>query len=135
MDVLVNIDVDDIERGVAFYRDGLGMTVLRRLGDGVVELGAGPTRVYLLAKASGTPAFPGDLGGRRYDRRWTAVHIDVVVDDVEAALERAVAAGATVETPVSRHPWGAITGLSDPFGHGFCLLTFSDAGYDVLASG
>jgi hypothetical protein len=22
--------------------------------------------------------------------------------------------------------------LSDPFGHGFCLIQFSDAGYDAL---
>ena len=35
--LLVNIDVDDLERGVAFYTGAFELTVGRRLGSGVVE--------------------------------------------------------------------------------------------------
>jgi hypothetical protein len=37
---------------------------------------------------------------RRYDRHGTRVHLDVVVEDVEAALARAIAAGAHAETEI-----------------------------------
>jgi len=31
-DVLINIDVPDLDRAIAFYRDGFGLSVARRLG-------------------------------------------------------------------------------------------------------
>jgi predicted enzyme related to lactoylglutathione lyase len=60
------------------------------------------------------------------------VHLDWVVADIDAALARAVAAGAALERPVRERLWGTIAVLSDPFGHGFCLIQFSDAGYNAL---
>ena len=61
------------------------------------------------------------------------MHLDVVVDDVDAAVARAVAAGARLEDPAATHAWGRIAHLSDPFGHGICLLQFLGRGYDELA--
>ena len=72
---------------------------------------------------------------RHYDRHWTPVHVDVVVDDIEAALVHAVAAGAHAETQIRVNPWGKIAILSDPFGHGFCLIEFLGRGYDEIAEG
>ena len=62
---------------------------------------------------------------RRYSRHWTPVHPDIVVDDVDAAVERAVAAGAKLEAPAKDAAYGRIAMLADPFGHGFCLLQFN----------
>ncbi|WP_038946618.1 VOC family protein, partial [Bradyrhizobium genomosp. III] len=70
---------------------------------------------------------------RRYERHWTPVHIDVVVDDVDAAVARALSAGAILEAPARDAPYGRIAMLADPFGNGFCLLAFSEKGYDALA--
>ena len=61
------------------------------------------------------------------------MHVDVVVDDIEAALRRAVAAGAHAETEIRVNAWGKIAILSDPFGHGFCLIEFLGRGYDEIA--
>jgi predicted enzyme related to lactoylglutathione lyase len=72
---------------------------------------------------------------RRYARHWTPVHLDFVVADVDAAVERAVAGGATLDDPVATHKWGRIAHLADPFGNGFCLLQFLGRGYDEIASG
>ena len=55
-----------------------------------------PGPIYLLEKAAGTPA-AGARQPRDYARHWTPVHLDVVVDDVDAAVARAVAAGARLE--------------------------------------
>jgi hypothetical protein len=35
---------------------------------------------------------------------------------------------------VLQRTWGRIALLSDPFGHGFCLLQFEGAGYDGIAT-
>ena len=38
MHVLINIDVDDLARGVAFYTQAFGWQEARHLGDSVIEL-------------------------------------------------------------------------------------------------
>lgn len=130
MALLINIDVPDAEIAARFYTEAFGLTVGRRFGKDFVELLGWEALVYLLAKNAGTVGAGGDL--RRYDRHWTPFHLDVVVDDVDVAVERAVAAGATLEAPARNAPYGRIAMLADPFGHGFCLLQFSERGYDAL---
>lgn len=130
MTVLLNIDVPDVKAATAFYTAAFGLAVGRRFGTDFVELLGWPAPVYLLTKQAGTLGAGGDR--RRYERHWTPVHVDVVVDDVDAAVERALGAGAILEVPARDAPYGRIAMLADPFGHGFCLLAFSEKGYDVF---
>lgn len=132
MDLLVNIDVPELERAVAFYTGAFGLTLGRRFGEDGVELLGGAAPIYLLAKAAGTEPAPGATP-RNYARHWTPVHLDFVVSDVDAAVERAIEAGAKVEQPAQDRSWGRIAVLADPFGHGFCVLQFSARGYDAIA--
>ena len=130
MDLLVNIDVPDLIRAITFYSEAFGLTVTRRFGTGAAELSGWPARLFLLQKPAGSQGAGNDL--RRYDRHWTPVHLDVVVDDVAAALGGAIAAGAKAETGIRTEPWGKIVVLSDPFGHGLCLIEFLGRGYDEV---
>jgi predicted enzyme related to lactoylglutathione lyase len=130
MSLLINIDVPDAEAAARFYTAAFGLEVGRRFGKDFVELLGWESPVYLLSKSAGTVGAGGDL--RRYERHWTPFHLDVVVDDVDAAVDRAVAAGAKLEAPARDAPYGRIAMLADPFGHGFCLLQFSAKGYDAL---
>ena len=132
MRLLINIDVPDLERAIGFYEQAFGLT-LRRLGPAVAEMSGAQAPIYLLEKAADTPAAGATRQPRDYARHWTPVHLDVVVDDVDAAVTRAVAAGARLEDPAATHAWGRIAHLSDPFGHGICLLQFLGRGYDELA--
>ncbi|QKW55572.1 VOC family protein [Stenotrophomonas sp. NA06056] len=128
---IVNLDVPDITSAEAFYTQAFGLHAGRRLGPGALELLGGPTPLYLLQNDAGSAATEdGDV--RDYERHWTPLHLDWVVDDIEVALRRVVAAGATLEQSVRERRWGKIAVLADPFGHGFCLIQFSDAGYDAL---
>lgn len=129
----VNLDVDDLEKGVRFYGEVLGLRVGRRFGASGVELLGASSPIYLLAKAAGTPAAPTTVQRREYSRHWTPVHLDFVVEDVEAAVARAVAAGARLDRPVSDHKWGRLAVLADPFGHGFCFVQLVGRGYDEIA--
>lgn len=130
MTVLLNIDVPDVETATTFYTAAFGLTVGRCFGTDFVELLGWPAPVYLLTKQAGTLGAGGDR--RRYDRHWTPLHLDIVVDDVDAAVARAVSAGAILEAAARDTPYGRIAMLADPFGHGFCLLAFSAKGYDAL---
>jgi predicted enzyme related to lactoylglutathione lyase len=130
--LLVNIDVEDLERATRFYCAALDLRVGRRF-EGWMELLGSSAPIYLLPKAAGSLASPDSGEKRRYDRHWTPVHLDFVVDDLEEALARARKAGATVESEVQRHPWGRLALLADPFGNGFCLLQFTGRGYDEIA--
>src|SRR5437870_3659463 len=133
-ELLVNIDVDDLERAVQFYGDAFGLHVGRRFGsDGAEMLGANAA-IYLLLKPPGSSAAKTTAQTRNYARHWTPLHLDFVVDDVEAAVRRAQAAGATLESAITGHDWGRIALLSDPFGHGLCILQFVGRGYDEIAS-
>ena len=80
-------------------------------------------------RSEGAPGAP-----RSYRRHWTPVHLDFVVTDLDAAVERAVAAGAVLEAPTVGRTWGRIAMFADPFGHGFCLLEFSEQGYDAIGN-
>jgi predicted enzyme related to lactoylglutathione lyase len=131
MSVLINIDVPDLERALAFYMQAFGLTVRRRFGKGGAELAGWPVPVFLLHKEAGSVG-AGDHR-RTYERHWTSVHLDVVVDDMERAIERALAAGAVLEQGVRNAAWGKITMLADPFGHGLCLIQFLNRGYDEIA--
>jgi predicted enzyme related to lactoylglutathione lyase len=131
VNLLVNVDVEDLERGIRFYCEGIGLRVGRHFGDWVELLGAGAP-IYLLPKDPGTTIAPGNPGKRSYQRHWTPVHLDFVVDDVEAATKRALAAGATLEQEAQAHAYGRLAMLADPFGNGFCLLEFRGRGYDEI---
>jgi lactoylglutathione lyase len=132
-ELLVNVDVDDLERGVAFFASAFGLRRGRRLGPQAAELLGASAPIYLLEKPAGSAPYAGAPERRRYGRHWTPVHLDFVVEDVDAAVRRAEAAGARVEGEIESHAWGRIAYGSDPFGHGFCLLQFLGRGYDEIA--
>lgn len=132
-ELLINIDVADLEKAVAFYRDGLGLTPGRRPFDGVVEMLGASSPIYLLEKPAGSAPFVRSGQRRDYRRHWTPVHLDLVVADVHAAVDKAKAAGAHLEGKVRSFGWGHMATLSDPFGNGFCLIQFLGRGYDEPA--
>ena len=131
-DLLVNIDVPNLEQGIAFYTAAFGLEVGRRFDSGFVELVGRDVPIYLLCKSAGTPIGPAGGDQRRYERHWSPVHADFVVDDIEAAIARAVAAGAVQEGETCDAPYGRLAMFADPFGHGFCLIEFNEAGYDAI---
>lgn len=130
--LLINIDVPDIERAVAFYTTALPLTVGRKFDSEFIELVGLPSPIYLLKKDPGTIPFPEGKDERSYDRHWCPVHLDFVVEDIEETRRKLLKAGAEEESPVSRVPYGKISMYRDPFGHGLCLIQFTGSGYDAL---
>ena len=131
MRILLNIDVDDPDRAAAFYAAAFGLTPARRFGDAAIELLGASAPLYVLRKAIGT--IGAGSAPRDYTRHWMPLHLDVVVDDVDAALATALHAGAVQEGAIRDETYGRIVQLADPFGHGWCLIAFSARGYDAIA--
>jgi lactoylglutathione lyase len=145
MDLLVNLDVPDLQAAQRLYTEACGLRPGRRFGEGALELLGAAVPLYLLVQPAGSVGAGGQP--RDYARHWTPLHLDVVVEDLEAALDRALAAGFQADDlPAHRHdpvaargcirqaPWGRLVRLADPFGHGWCLIQFSAAGYDAVAT-
>ena len=132
MQMLINIDVPDIEQAIAFYTQGLALTLGRRFDDGFVELLGASCPIYLLKAAEGSSATATTTQKRSYVRHWCPVHMDFVVEDMATAIKQALAAGAKQEVPTREEAYGKLAVFSDPFGHGFCLIEFKQGGYDNL---
>jgi predicted enzyme related to lactoylglutathione lyase len=129
------IDVDDLDKAIAFYTQVFGLKLGRRLGPDWAELLGATSPIDLLLTRAGSPASPGSTATRDFHRHWTPVHLDFSVTDIEAVVRRALAAGATLDRDIQQRPYGRMANLADPFGNGFCLLEFQGRGYDVLTGG
>ena len=129
MRMVVNIDVPELAPAIEFYSAALGLRLNRILDDDVAELTGASSVIYLLANGPGS-APAGSAGDvRRYSRHWTPVHIDFVVDDIGASTDQAINAGATQESECVEWRGSKCITFSDPFGHGFCLIEFTEETY------
>jgi uncharacterized glyoxalase superfamily protein PhnB len=72
--------------------------------------------IKLLAKPTGSRASVNSPQHRDYQRHWTPVHLDFVVEDVHAAIQKAQAAGAQLEGEIQTHEWGPRMGAHRQYG-------------------
>jgi len=121
MDVHVYIGVTDLEHGIAFYTQGRGLRLRRRLRPNWVELEGASVPIFLLVSNR-----PQDFAGP-----WT-VHLDFVIDDLDAAVRQAQDAGAVLDRALQEREWGRMANMTDPFGNSFDLIEFAPGGYDNI---
>jgi len=129
MRIIVNIDVPDLAAGIEFYTNAFELKLSRILDDDTAELTGASSVIYLLEKSAGSSTSKDLLNDREYSRHWTPVHIDFVVEDLNAAKERALNAGAKYESECDEWRGSKCITFSDPFGNGFCLIAFADKTY------
>ncbi len=101
---------------IEFYKAAFGAAELLRIanesGEVVARLSVGEAEFWVADESPKHLNFsPESLGGG-------SVRMVMIVEDPDAAFERAVTAGATVVSPVSNQPYGWRVGrIVDPFGH------------------
>lgn len=98
--------------------------------DVTVEVGLQWTPLVALRRP---PVSSATTERRFYERHWTPIHLDFVVDDIESAVQKAITGGALLERAITTRKWGRLALMADPFGHGFCFVQFLGAGYDAIA--
>jgi catechol 2,3-dioxygenase-like lactoylglutathione lyase family enzyme len=116
---IICLGVADLERSLAFYRDGLGLPTTRSASDGIVFFQTDGTCLELypydelardVSEAFNVPRskFPGITLANNVRSR----------DEVDRVLETAEAAGARIERPAHDTEWGGYSGyFSDPDGY------------------
>jgi PhnB protein len=117
------LTVDDGKRAIEFYKQAFGATERGRMAapDGRIahaELQIGDAVVML---CDSFPQFvtqtPTEVGG-------TTVGLFLYVDDVDAVVQQAAAAGASVTRDPEDQFWGDRLGLvTDPYGHVWHIAT------------
>lgn len=129
--------VRNAAEAIDFYRKAFGAEEVMRLvapdGNGIVhaELTIEGSRVMLADENPDMGAqSPLSLGG-------TAVTLHVYVADVDAAVDKAAAAGCQVVMPPADMFWGdRYAQLSDPYGHSWAMATHQrDVSNDELKAG
>ncbi|WP_319530639.1 VOC family protein [uncultured Cohaesibacter sp.] len=116
---LVTLGVTDLERSVAFYRDGLKWPTGYKAGDGVAFFKTWGTVLALypidqLAEELPDPDFKPVAGPCGI----TLAHNVRERNEVDVALTDAVAAGATIRKPAKDTFWGGYSGyFADPDGY------------------
>ena len=135
IEVHAYIEVTEAERGIAFYCEGLGLTLKRRYSPTWYELSGANCPVFLLANRPPVADLGSTTAKRSYERHWTPVHLDFIVDDIDATVARLVALGASLDREVQTKEYGRIAYMADPFGNGFDLIEFAGGGYDAVKRG
>jgi predicted enzyme related to lactoylglutathione lyase len=115
------IAVTDIERGIAFYCQALGLRLRRRLDEDWAELEGASTPIFLLVRERPEQQL----------QYWT-VHLDFLTDDLEAAARQARQAGATLMRDFQERVWGRMANMMDPFDNPFDLIELASGGCDRI---
>ena len=111
----INMDCRDSEAMADFYGKLLGWEIKWRDGTFIV-LGnpeAGPDISFEPYEDYEPPVWPEEPG-----EQWKMIHLDMSVDDLEAAVSHAIAWGARLAEYQGRDD---IRVMLDPAGHPFCL--------------
>jgi catechol 2,3-dioxygenase-like lactoylglutathione lyase family enzyme len=120
---LLTLAVDDLERAVRFYRDGLGLPTKGIVG---TEFEHGAVAFFQLQPGLKLAVWPRaslahDTGipmGARSATEFTIGHNVGSKEEVDALMEQAARAGATIVKPAGDAFWGGYSGyFQDPDGH------------------
>jgi catechol 2,3-dioxygenase-like lactoylglutathione lyase family enzyme len=120
---LITLAVDDLERSLRFYRDGLGLPTAGIVGQ---EFAHGAVAFFDLAQGLKLALWPRaslahDTGlppGPRSATEFSLAHNVASAQEVDAVMDQARRAGATVTKPAGPTFWGGYAGyFQDPDGH------------------
>ncbi len=112
---LITLGVADLERSIAFYRDGLGLP--QRDGpDGIAFFETSGTRLSLYPRKALAEDAQVSAEGSGF-RGFTLAHNVRSQENVDRILREAVTAGATLVKPGQKAFWGGYSGyFQDPDG-------------------
>lgn len=120
---MITLGVDDLERALRFYRDGLGLPT-----EGIVgtEFEHGAVAFFELSKGMKLGLYARDdlardagiAQGAKSTTEFSIAHNVGSKEEVDAVMAEAEAAGARIIKPAQDAFWGGYTGyFADPDGH------------------
>jgi predicted enzyme related to lactoylglutathione lyase len=112
----VVVRVPSVEAGLAFYRDGLGHSLIWRRADAAgLRMGDGSTELVLMTTLD--------------------FEVDLLVESVDQAVETIVEAGGSVDRAPFDIEVGRAAVVRDPFGNALTVLDLSKGHYVTADDG
>ncbi|MBT9256759.1 VOC family protein [Phycicoccus sp. MAQZ13P-2] len=109
---MVTLDSSDVRRDVAFWHAVLGWTVAHEQDEyGMLTSPDGLALGFGLVEGYEAPGWPNEHGSKQF-------HLDLAVDDLDAAAQEVVGLGGTLPDEQPGETWRVVL---DPSGHPFCL--------------
>jgi len=112
--VSVRYLVDDVDAALAFYTSHLGFTPLSNMAPAFADVVRGNLRLLLSGPASSAARAMPD-GRQPSPGGWNRIHL--IVDDIDAEVERLGVAGIVFRSDVVKGPGGAQIVFDDPSGN------------------
>lgn len=112
--VSVRYLVDDVAASIAFYTTHLGFEVLTDFAPAFADVSRGGLRL-LLSGPTSSAGRPMADGAKPGPGGWNRIHL--IVDDIEAEVERLRAAGVSLRNDIVSGPGGKQVLLLDPSGN------------------
>ena len=112
--VSVRYLVDDVAASIAFYTDLLDFEILTNAAPAFVDVQRGNLRL-LLSGPKSSAGRPMDDGAIPRPGGWNRIHL--IVDDIDAEIERLRDAGGSFRNDVVKGPGGQQILLQDPSGN------------------
>ena len=114
----ITVPVSDLDAGLAFYRDALGLRLAWRndtIGQAGLHLADGPGELVLTTR-------------QPYEPNW-------LVESADAASHAIAAAGGRITTEAFDIPVGRVAVVEDPFGNRLVLVDLSKGVYTTALDG
>lgn len=109
---MVSLDSSDVRRDVAFWHAVLGWEVAHEQDEyGMLTSPDGLALGFGLVEGYEAPGWPNERGSKQF-------HLDLAVDDLDAAAQEVVGLGGTLPDEQPGETWRVVL---DPSGHPFCL--------------
>lgn len=109
---MVTLDSSDVRRDVAFWHAVLGWDVAHEQDEyGMLTSPDGLALGFGLVEGYVAPGWPNEHGSKQF-------HLDLAVDDLDAAAQEVVGLGGTLPDEQPGDTWRVVL---DPSGHPFCL--------------
>jgi len=112
--VNVRYMVDDVEAAIDFYTRHLGFTLGTSMAPAFADIRRGALRLLLSGPAS-SAGRPMPDGRRPGPGGWNRIHL--IVDDIQAEVDRLRTDGVTFRSDVIKGPGGMQIVLNDPSGN------------------
>ncbi|GIL35151.1 VOC family protein [Phycicoccus sp. DTK01] len=109
---MVSLDSSDVRRDVTFWHAVLGWEVAHEQDEyGMLTSPDGLALGFGLVEGYEAPGWPNEHGSKQF-------HLDLAVDDLDAAAQEVVGLGGTLPDEQPGETWRVVL---DPSGHPFCL--------------
>lgn len=116
---MLTLDSSDAARDAAFWAEVLGWEVVHSQDEYAMLSGpAGLALGFGTVEGHQPPGWPNEHGSKQF-------HLDLAVDDIDAAAAVCVELGATLPVEQPGETWRV---LLDPSGHPFCLTLAANWG-------